>query len=370
MNKKIIYVLQGGGALGSFQLGGVKALYEKKYFPNMLVGISIGAINAAIIAGNEDSKVIEKLEDFWNMITTKHSIDNFFNGNFLKFKNYLSAQQAIFLGQDNFYKKNNIIHLPFANYKVEELSYYDISPLKDTLNKLIDFNYLNEKHKRLCVGVTNLSSGEFVFFDSFKEEIKLEHILASGALPPAFPAVKIGDQYYVDGGVYANTPLTKVLEEFETNEENVKNNLVFMFDLFSAKGILPHSMDGMLERIKDIQFSSHSKRPTNIYSTVQNMSRVIKLLGSYLPSDIKNREDIKQLLKLGNVNNIDLVHIIYHSKKGTELESKDYNFSREAKIIHKKEGYKKTLEIIKEDEESWLKKDNNGIEIHTLDSEN
>lgn len=367
MDKKIIYVLQGGGALGSFQLGGVKALFEREYHPNMIVGISIGAINAAIIAGNPNEKVVDKLNLFWDLITEDNIFSSLLKHHY-KLNNYFGAQKALFLGQKNFYKPKHILHVPLIEHNnVEKLSYYDISPLKDTLKKVIDFNYINEKHKRLCVGATNLRNGDFVFFDNYKEEIKIEHILASGALPPAFPAVKIDNEYYVDGGVYANTPLTKVLDEFENDQNDIKDNLAFMFDLFSADGVLPHSMDGMLERIKDIQYSSHSKRTTHVYSTVQNLSKAIKLLGKYIPEEFKNKKEIQEVLKLGNVNNLDLVHIIYKSKKGTELESKDYNFSKQSMKVHLEQGYNETISIINEDSAIWNQK-GRGLKIHTLDN--
>jgi NTE family protein len=368
-NRKIIYVFQGGGALGSFQVGGVEALYEHDYRADMVVGISIGGMNAAIVAGNPPEKRLEKLKQFWNKITVSIPLPNSPFAGMSKIHNYFGAQHALHLGQSGFYKPKLLSPWLLSHVTPDQLSFYDTSPLRETLNEVIDFEYLNQGHVRLCLGATELASGDFVFFDNSKEKITVEHIMASGALPPGFPAIEIDGRYYVDGGVYANTPLSKVLEEFADTEHDICNVLCFMFDLFSASGPLPHTMDGMLERIKDIQYSSHSKRSNAIYSTAQNLSHAIKFLGSKLPAEVKHDPDVKAVLKLGNAHRLDLVHVIYRSRKGTELNSKDYNFSAESAHLHYQQGYEITHKLIESKQHEWSKQHSDGMTIYTINED-
>lgn len=369
LRRKIIYVFQGGGALGSFQVGGVEALHENGYHADMVVGISIGGINAAIIAGNPPSKRIHKLKSFWRKITTDIPVSNpQLGGDLSKLHNYWGAVVSL-TGRPGFYTPRLINPFLLNNQTPDKLSFYDTSPLKETLNELIDFKYLNKGNVRLCLGATDLASGDFVFFDNAKEEITVEHVMSSGALPPGFPAIKINDKYYVDGGVYANTPLSMVLDEFATNRKQMKHVLCFMFDLFSASGPLPHSMDGMLERIKDIQYSSHSKRSGRIYATTQNLSHAIHFLGEKLDPQIRKNPQIKEILKLGLAHRLDLVHLVYRSQRGTELNSKDYNFSAQTSQVHWQQGYKTTFNIIKEKQFQWQKNRNQGTVVYTMDGD-
>ncbi len=367
--RKIIYVFQGGGALGSFQVGGVEALYKHDYRADMVVGISIGGMNAAIVAGNPPEKRLEKLKQFWNKITVSIPLPNSPFLGMSKIHNYFGAQHALHFGQPGFYKPKILSPWLLSHVTPDQLSFYDTSPLRETLNEVIDFEYLNQGHVRLCLGATDLASGDFVFFDNSKEKITVEHIMASGALPPGFPAIEIDGRYYVDGGVYANTPLSKVLEEFADTEHDICNVLCFMFDLFSASGPLPHTMDGMLERIKDIQYSSHSKRSNAIYSTAQNLSHAIKFLGSKLPPEVKDDPDVKAVLNLGNAHRLDLVHVIYHSRRGTELNSKDYNFSAESAHLHYQQGYEITLKLIESKKQEWNKQHSDGMTIYTINED-
>lgn len=367
--RKVVLVFQGGGALGSFQVGGLEALHEHGYYADMVVGISIGGINAAIIAGNPPEKRLENLKKFWDKITVDVPLPHIPFLGTAKIHNYVGAQHALINGQPGFFKPKLLSPWLLSHVSPDVLSFYDTTPLRQTLEELIDFKYLNEGHVRLCLGATELNSGDFVFFDSHQEPITIEHIMASGALPPGFPAIKIGEHYYVDGGVYANTPLSKVLDEFASNAEEIQNVLCFMFDLFSAGGPLPHTMDGMLERIKDIQFSSHSKRVNSIYATAQNLSHAIKFLVDKLPPEIRNQPEVQEVAKLGYAHRLDLVHVIYHSRKGTELNSKDYNFSAKAAAIHCQQGYNITRQLIEEQQSEWERIRHEGLVVYTLDEE-
>ncbi|MFN8770843.1 MAG: patatin-like phospholipase family protein [Neisseriaceae bacterium] len=366
--REIIYVFQGGGALGAFQVGAVNALSEHGYSPDMLVGISIGAINASIVAGNKPEDRINRLNQFWDTITTTVPFPMMKNLGLAKIHNSISANYSMLLGQPGFFKPRAYNPWLLPDTTVDQLSFYDTAPLKDTLEQLIDFDYLNKNGPRICLGAVDLESGEFEFFDSKLIKIGPEHIMASCALPPGFPPIKIDDRYYIDGGVFSNTPLSKVIDEFADSDNEIKNVLCFMVDLFSSSGILPHSMDGIMERIKDIQYSSHSKRNNSFYATTQNLSHAIHFLSNKLSEDALKDAQVQEVLKLGFAHRMDIIRIIYHSEKGTELHSKDYEFSKESANIHRQSGYKQTKLLIKEQEASWQKKHQSGVTVYKIEA--
>lgn len=368
IKREVISVFQGGGALGAYQVGVYEALRERGYIADMIVGISIGAMNAAIIAGNKPEDRLDKLCEFWDTICTRMPFPSMAHLGFSKVHHWFSAQASLLNGQPGFFKPKLGNPALLTNATPDQLSYYDTSPLRDTLLKVIDFEYLNQKHMRLCLGSVELSSGEFVFFDSFEQEITPEHIMASGALPPSFPPIEIDGKYYVDGGVFSNTPMSKVIDEFATSEDKIRNVLCFMVDLFSGSGPLPHSLDGLLERVKDIRFSSHAKRASSLYATTQNLSHAIHYLSSKLTKEQKADPKIQKLMKLGYANRMDIVHLIYHSEKGTELESKDYEFSVESANKHRQMGYVQTINMINDEEKYWINKHNSGVTVYIQDS--
>ncbi len=367
--REVIYVFQGGGALGAYQVGAYEALSEHGYRPNMITGISIGAINAAIIAGNKPEMRLEQLTKFWDTISTKIPFPMCTKFGLAKFHNYISAQSSLYFGQPGFFTPKLLNPWLASDNTPNEFSFYDTTPLRETLLKLIDFEYLNEKHVRLCLGTVDLESGDFIFFDSRKEHITVDHILASSALPPGFPPVALNGRYYVDGGVFSNTPMSKVIDEFADNENQIKNVLCFMVDLFSAKGVLPHSMDGVMERVKDIQYSSHSKRSSALYATTQNLSHAIKFLSTKLTFEQKADPHVQEILKLGYAHRLDVIRLVYHSEKGTELSSKDYEFSVESANKHCKLGYVNVKRMISEKEAEWSEKYKCGVTVYNIEEE-
>ncbi|ASK77972.1 hypothetical protein CF386_02385 [Paraphotobacterium marinum] len=366
--RKVVYVFQGGGALGSYQLGAYQALKEKGFSPNSIIGISIGAINAAIIAGNKPENRLKNLEIFWDRVTTAVPFGDFFDNFDKKLRNLMGAHSALWHGQPGFFKPK-LWPSEFGNDKVENLSYYDTSPLKETLEELIDFEYLNKKHVRLSLCAVDLETGDFKVFDSFSETIRAEHIMASGAMPPGFPPVEIDGRYYIDGGLYSNTPIISILDRILTCPIDNRDILCFMVDLFSAKGELPTNMNALAERIKDIQFASRTRRATNLYSTSENLCAAISYLGEFLPEDAKKNPKVKEVLKLGRLKSLDIVHLIYHSEKA-ELESKDYNFNKFTYKDHRTKGYVNTIDIFNQCGKSWAKEQqDNKLNIFTLDEE-
>lgn len=367
--REVIYVFQGGGALGAYQVGAYEALAERNYNPSTIIGISIGAINAAIIAGNPPEVRQQKLHEFWDKITTKMPFPMLANLGLSKFHNWVSAHMSLTMGQNGFFVPKSISPALLLDATPDQFSYYDTSPLRETLLELIDFDYLNKAKIRLCVGSVDLESGDFVFFDNTEMEITPDHIMASCALPPGFPPIKINNRYYVDGGVFSNTPLSKVVDDFANSEKEIKNILCFMIDLFSLRGPLPHTMDGMMERIKDIRYSSHLGRSRALYATTQNLSHAIHFLISKMTDEQLKDKAVQDILKLGYAHRVDIIHLVYHSEKGTELASKDYEFSAESANKHRQLGYDNTIEMIESEGEEWSKAHHSGVTMYTLEAQ-
>lgn len=349
---RIACVFQGGGALGAYQVGAYRAIHERGYRPNYFAGVSIGAINCAIIAGNPPHKQMDKLLDFWSTIVPKlwsdcmtemHGIDIAHH-----MHNQLGALHSVFFGLDGFFRPRMVTPSYLSRNTPDNLSYYDTSPLKATLEDLIDFDRINDKKVTLCLGAVNIVSGEMEFFNNQLMTITPEHVMASGALPPGFPAIKIGEDYYWDGGIYANTPLVTVLDALPELD-----TLCFVVDCFSLKGRLPNTMDQMEERQKDIRYASHSRRLTNVYASRQNLQAAIEFLGTKLPPQAKEDPEVQKILELGHSKRFSVVHIIY---SGTPFSHsfKDYNFARSAINVRLETGYNNALAVL--DNPEWESK--------------
>ena len=340
--KRIACVFQGGGALGAYQVGAFRAIQEHGYQPNFIAGVSIGAINGAIIAGNAPADQLDKLTEFWDTIAPNvwansklwdDPIDYKLFDSLRHFQNHVGAMQSLIFGLDGFFKPRPIPPTIFTHGKPDDLSYYDTSQLRATLERLIDFDRINSKKNTLCLGAVNVVSGEMIFFNNQTDVITPDHILASTALPPALPAVKIGEDYYWDGGIYANTPLVTVLDALPEED-----TLCFVVDCFSLKGKMPDTMDEVDERQKDIRYASHSRRLTNVYASRQNLQVAINVLSHHLTPEAKKNPEIQQLLELGHEKRFSVVHIIF---KGNPFSHafKDYNFVRSAINNRLKTGY-------------------------------
>ncbi|VEG92275.1 patatin-like phospholipase family protein [Legionella spiritensis] len=345
---RIACVFQGGGALGAFQVGAFRAIHEQGYRPNFYAGVSIGSINSSIIAGNPPEKQIDKLMEFWDTIVPdlwSDAMATFHNIEFMHhLHNRISSMAVVFQGLEGFFRPRLVPPTPLTRDTPDKLSYYDTSPLKHTLEKLIDFDLINDKHVTLCLGAVNIATGQMEFFNNQKMTITPEHVMASGALPPGFPAIKIDDDYYWDGGIYANTPLVTVLDALPEQD-----TLCFVIDCFSLEGQLPITMDQLEERQKDIRYASHSRRLTNVYTSRQNLQAAIQFLGTQLPAEVKKDPEIQKILKLGHEKRFSVVHIIY---SGTPYSHsyKDYNFAHYVIDLRLREGYENAMKVLKEPE--------------------
>ncbi len=323
-NEKNVLVLQGGGALGAYQAGAYEALSSAGYEPEWVSGISIGAINAAIIAGNPPERRVGRLRTFWNLVSSNLVAQPLATDtNSRKLFNETSAALVASTGAPGFFEPRfppAIFRLPGSP---EAISIYDTSPLRTTLLELVDFDYLNSGNIRYSIGAVQVRTGNMIYFDSAREEICPEHVMASGALPPGFPPVAIGKEYYWDGGLVSNTPLQYVLEGTGARSDMC----IFQLDLFSAKGPLPETLFDISQREKDIRYSSRTRLNTDVFCELQAMRRAVRRLEKILPDDVKDSMDWHLLSKLGCGAAITIVHLI-HRRAAYSTQSNDYEFSR------------------------------------------
>jgi NTE family protein len=351
--ERLALVLQGGGALGAYQGGVYQALAEADLHPNWIGGISIGAINAAIIAGNPPKERVARLRAFWERITAPPpwipSIGTSmlgaleFGSDFLHtLVNQTQACTTLMNGAPGFFFPRQIP--PFlGSANIETNSFYDVGPLRETLEELVDFDRINARETRFAVGAVNIRAGNLEFFDNAERTLGPEHIMASGALPPGFPAVQVGGDYYWDGGLVSNTPL-----QWLRDSRPRQDSLVFQVDLWSARGEIPHDLVGIDLRQKDIRFSSRTRKNTDQFKQEQRLRRAAhRLLQLVSDQDLLNADSEMALLRAEadeTVHNI--VHLIYRAKS-YEGSSKDYEFSRETMEEHWSAGYEDTARTLR-----------------------
>lgn len=355
-----VLVLQGGGALGAYQAGAYQALCRNDFEPQWVAGISIGAINAAIIAGNPREKRVERLEEFWHLVSAPvpwqvEPPNDYARSLF----NEGSAAIIATFGVPGFFMPRIPPTQFWPSAKPEGLSYYDTSPLRATLERLVDFDRINSGATRLSVGAVNVATGNFVYFDNEFQTIVPEHIMASGALPPGFPAIEIDGEHYWDGGVASNTPLDYVLDQ-----ENKANLLIFQADLFSARGPLPTTMQEAAEREKDIRYSSRTRLNTDQNKKIHNARKAVRDLISKLPDNLKDDPSVKYLKEAAKENTVTVVHLIYR-QKNYHGASKDYDFSRLNMLEHWSSGEQDVDKSMQH--KDWLEQPQNGETMVTFD---
>jgi NTE family protein len=360
-----VLVLQGGGALGSYQAGAYQALCHFDFEPEWIAGISIGAVNAAIIAGNERDKQVEKLKEFWQMVSAPvpwNPTTRTERGRSLF--NETSAALIATFGVPGFFTPRIPPAPLWPPGSRQAQSYYDTAPLRKTLERLVDFDRINDLKVRLSVGAVSVTSGNFRYFDNFEfrkmgKRIGPEHIMASGALPPGFPAIEIEGDHYWDGGIASNTPLDYVLDA-----ELDRDLLIFQVDLFSARGDLPRNLLEAAEREKDIRYSSRTRMNTDKNREIHNARKAVRDLIKKLPDNLKNDPSVEYLAKAARENTVTVVHLIYRSKN-YETNSKDYDFSHVAMVEHWDAGVRDVHLSMRH--KDWLERPQSGETMVTYD---
>jgi NTE family protein len=333
-------VLQGGGALGSYQAGVYEGLAEIGIEPTQIAGISIGALNTAIIAGNAPADRVEALRGFWNTISQKADAFSHLSARIPAWpgledvgRRWLSAWAAtrtLLEGQKGFFfPRLDASFAALGKKRPDEVSYYNTSALRDTLLKYTNFDRINNGNIRVSVGAVNVRTGNLVYFDNSTMRLAPEHFIASGALPPGFPAVKIDGEFYWDGGLVSNTPLTEIVRECQH-----KDTLVFQVDLWSSRGKLPCDLLDVSERTKDIQYSSRTRAITSFMSQNQKHAQMIKALLEHIPENVRLSDPLLQeAQKTANGSAVNIVHLIYKNKS-FEGHYKDYEFSESTMLEH------------------------------------
>jgi len=335
----VALVLQGGGALGAYQAGVYEALAEAGIYPNWVAGISIGAINCALIAGNAPEARVDNLRAFWEEVTgnpwsSGYEWSNAPGGDAARsWQNQMSAGLALVAGSPGFFAPRYPPPWLYPSGTAQATSLYDTSRLRATLERLVDFDRLNAAAIRLSVGAVNVRSGNFVYFDTQTHTIGPVHIMASGALPPGFPPIEIEGEQYWDGGLVSNTPLDWVVESqphFDT--------LAFQVDLWSARGELPRSLMEVSTRQKEIQYSSRTRASTDSFKRIQRLRRVMADLLDKLPEELGRSPEAALLRKVADRKVYNIVHLNYRPKD-YEGPAKDYEFSRRSMEDHWRAGY-------------------------------
>ncbi|MGE5089672.1 MAG: patatin-like phospholipase family protein [Candidatus Levyibacteriota bacterium] len=318
-------VLQGGGALGAYQAGVYEELQARDLAPDWVTGVSIGAINAALIAGNRPEHRVAQLRRFWELVSSGMSfvpppaLDPL-RPTFSR----LSTTAIATFGVPGFFVPRVPPPVLMPRGVQAALSIYDTSPLARTLAEFVDFDLINAGAMRLAVGAVDVQSGNSVYFDNADGRTRIgpEHVMASGALPPGFPPVQIGASWYWDGGLASNSPLWYVLDD-----DSDLNALVFQIDLFSARGSLPQSLDEVLERSKDIQYSSKTRFNTSRVKDDEALREAMRQVIESLPAPLRDKPSAKLLASRARGRKISIVHLI-NRRNDFATVAKDFDFSR------------------------------------------
>jgi NTE family protein len=349
----VTLLLQGGGALGAYQGGVYEALAEANVHPDWVAGISIGAINAAIIAGNPPKSRVDRLREFWTHVTSNAPWD--WSGNPFgdlarsdetrNLLNQMSANFTVACGATGFFSARALMPWLQPGGTLGATSFYDTNDLKRTLERLVDFDRLNAGVTRFSAGAVNVRTGNFVYFDTNTHKIAPEHVMASGALPPGFPAVEIEGEHYWDGGLVSNTPLQWVIESNPRRQDT----LAFQVDLWSSQGALPRHLAEVATRHKEIQFSSRTRASTAQFKNVHRVQRALAALLRRLPADLEENDDLELLKSVASDKVYNIVHLIYRARN-YEGHSKDYEFSRLSMQDHWRAGYHDAVRTLRHPE--------------------
>jgi NTE family protein len=341
--RQIVLVLQGGGALGAYQAGVYHALHEHGIEPDWIIGTSIGAINASLIAGNPSSERLDKLKEFWTRMAYRPP---FGVPAWTGMPDTIAYWRTLLRGIPAFFEPNPGAflgtHVPLG---ADSAGFYSTDPLEQTLLELVDFSLVNKCRPRLTIGAAHVRTSEMKYFDSRDGEIGVRHIMASGALPPAFPAVRIDGELYWDGGILSNTPTEAI---FDDNPR--KNSLIFAVHLWNPMGDEPGTIWEVLNRHKDIQYSSRVASHIARQRQMHHMRHIISDLGKLLPDDVRKRPEVRELTAYGCPTVMHVVRLLAPQLEN-ENHTKDVDFSPSSIRMRWEAGYAKTMRAL--DQAPW-----------------
>ena len=357
--EQVVLVLQGGGALGAYQAGVYQALMEGGIEPDWVIGTSIGAINGAIIAGNLPQHRCERLHAFWTSVEQRagHGLPEIVPGLSTVFANLMTVAQGV----PTFFSPNPTAwfwqHTPLG---VEGAAYYTTEPLRETLTELVDFACINSAHTRLTVGAVNVNNGEMRYFDSREEPICLEHVLASGALPPAFPAVRVDGEPYWDGGIYSNTPIEAVLDD-----KPRRNSVIFAVQMWNPEGSEPETLWEVAERQKDIQYASRAKSHIARQKQIHHLRHIIRELAKHVPEKTRDSAEVKELTAWGCGTTMHVAKLNAPRLDG-EDQLKDIDFTPAGIRARWQAGYNATRRLVTAAPWQGVVDPTEGVVIHDL----
>jgi NTE family protein len=325
----IALALQGGGALGAYQIGAYEALAEKHLLPDWVCGISIGAFNAALIAGNRPEHRVAKLAGFWDAISWPDVPLPLHAPHLRYWHNEASYAGALLFGQPNFFTPRNPVSLLAADAPPQTVSFYDTTPVLSTLQRFAAFPIDAKSAVRLSLGATDIETGNVHYFDSTRNPVEPDHVLASGSLPPGFPATLAHDRLYWDGACVSNTPLDEIVDQ-----SNHAHLVVFLIDLWDATGKPPRNMNEVLWRMKQIEYASRTDYHLKSVATKVRLNQAMQLLKAHNAPETVGVPDVPAL----RTRRLDIVHIVYHPGPDQIPES-DAEFSRDSIAERRQAGY-------------------------------
>jgi NTE family protein len=362
-NHRVALVLQGGGALGAYQAGVYQALHEHGLTPEWIVGTSIGAINAALIAGNARDARVHRLKEFWESVAHPDLLDmRKASDPARRLNTRIATTDTLLRGVPGFFapRPANSFALGLS-VPPDDASFYTTAELADTLRRLVDFEYLNAPGGiRLTVSAMKLVCGSLVNFDTAQRTVGVEHVMASGALPPGFPPVRVDGELYWDGGLYSNTPLEIVLED-----EPRVDTLCFIVDLWSAEGPEPTTLEQVYTRQKDVMYASRSVRHINAYQRTHRLRRIVRTMYDKLPAEFRDEAELQDINRLGSDTTIHIIRLAY-AGRDWQMASKDINFSRGSIQWRWEMGYLDAMHAVEHTDWLSFAPDDAGVVVHDL----
>jgi NTE family protein len=337
---QVVFVLQGGGALGAYQVGVYQALHEAGIEPDWIVGTSIGAVNGALIAGNPPDRRMNKLLQFWADIEQHFGLKAF-SGASPAFGNVLSNLATVAAGIPGFFMPNPMLLFgQHAWVGTQNAGFYTTTPLRTTLSDLVDFDYINERHARLSLGAVNVRTGEMTYFDSRDEPIAMEHVMASSAYPPAFPAVQVNGDFYWDGGIYSNTPIEAVLDDNPR-----RDSLIFTVDVWNPEGTVPETLWQVAGREKEISYASRTSSHLARQKQIHHLRHVIQELAKVVDKKASSSESVRELSSWGCQTTMHVVRLVANGIAG-EDHLKDIDFTPSGISARRQAGYADAQRIL------------------------
>jgi len=337
---QVVLVLQGGGALGAYQVGVYEAMHEHGAEPDWVIGTSIGAINAALIAGNTPANRFARLREFWSRVEAEASTPDFLQF-FTGLANASVNLSTVARGIPAFFAPHGPAwfgsHIPLG---VESAAYYTTKPLRETLSGLIDLEHIAARSVRLTVGAVNVRSGAMRYFDSRDETVTLDHVIASGALPPAFPAVRIDGDPYWDGGIYSNTPIEAVLDD-----KPRRDSVIFAVQMWNPEGPEPATLWQVMGRQKDIQFASRADSHIARQKQIHHLRHVIRELSRRIPERARDMPDVRELASWGCGTTMHVARLVAPKIDG-EDHTKDIDFTAAGIRERWRAGYEDTMRML------------------------